>query len=350
MVVTPHVCVVVWCNWHYARERPDMENAFRVASAVWGESSGHRWLPLTNPPVTGGGFISQRASNEGFGVFLNLVETNYWETPWDSLHWNGSESIWHRLPCLINDTHIVRLRKDPCSGTSLESSLHNDCWWPGAYLATGHLQISSWCKPSGTHQGYPDVIQRNVTWLKDYRRPSLPYLKRPIHPKNYVHCPHLDCFAVDCIGRNYPPFSVISPAPMCSCDCPSAEWRNPHYDGVIMSAMASLFTSLKIVCSAVYSGADQRKHQSSASLAFVRGFHRDRWIPHTKGQWRGKCFHLMTSSCFSVTSTAPGRSYDCSSAEWRNPAALMWVNNYKQPLTNDNIATIKQSTIYPVYI
>ena len=23
----------------------------------------------------------------------------------------------------------------------------------------------------------------------------------------------------------------------------------------------------------------------------------DRWIPHTKGQWRGKCFHLMTSSC-----------------------------------------------------
>ena len=22
----------------------------------------------------------------------------------------------------------------------------------------------------------------------------------------------------------------------------------------------------------------------------------DRWIPHTKGQWRGKCFHLMTSS------------------------------------------------------
>ena len=85
-------------------------------------------------------------------------------------------------------------------------------------------------------------------------------------------------------------------------DCPGAEWRNPHYDDVIMSAMASLFTSLKIVCSAVYSGADQRKHQTSASLAFVRGIHRDRWIPRTKGQWRGKCFHLMTSSCFSVIS------------------------------------------------
>ena len=23
----------------------------------------------------------------------------------------------------------------------------------------------------------------------------------------------------------------------------------------------------------------------------------DRWIPRTNGQWRGKCFHLMTSSC-----------------------------------------------------
>ena len=23
----------------------------------------------------------------------------------------------------------------------------------------------------------------------------------------------------------------------------------------------------------------------------------DRWIPRTKGQWRGKCFHLMMSSC-----------------------------------------------------
>ena len=38
--------------------------------------------------------------------------------------------------------------------------------------------------------------------------------------------------------------------------------------------MASQITSLTIVYSAVYSGADQRKHQSSASLAFVRGIHR----------------------------------------------------------------------------
>ena len=64
-----------------------------------------------------------------------------------------------------------------------------------------------------------------------------------------------------------------------------------------MTTIASQITSLTIVYSTVYSDADQRKHQSSASLAFVWGIHRDRWIPRTKGQLRGKCFHLMTSSC-----------------------------------------------------
>ena len=47
-----------------------------------------------------------------------------------------------------------------------------------------------------------------------------------------------------------------------------------HYNDVIMGAIASQITSLMIVYSIVYSAADQRKHQSSASLAFVRGIHR----------------------------------------------------------------------------
>ena len=44
------------------------------------------------------------------------------------------------------------------------------------------------------------------------------------------------------------------------------QWRH--------STMASQITNLTIVYSTVYSGADQRKHQSSASLAFVGGIHR----------------------------------------------------------------------------
>ena len=47
-----------------------------------------------------------------------------------------------------------------------------------------------------------------------------------------------------------------------------------HDNDVIMSTMASQITSLTIVYSIVYLSAGQRKHQSSASLAFVRGIHR----------------------------------------------------------------------------
>ena len=56
-----------------------------------------------------------------------------------------------------------------------------------------------------------------------------------------------------------------------------------HYNDVIVDSMASQITSLTIVYSAVYSCADQRKHQSSASLAFVRGNHR--WPVNSPQKW-----------------------------------------------------------------
>ena len=71
-----------------------------------------------------------------------------------------------------------------------------------------------------------------------------------------------------------------------------------HYSDVIMGAIASRITSLTIVCTIVYSGADQRKQQSSASLAFVRGrgIHRGPVnSPHKRPVTR-KCLRLMTSS------------------------------------------------------
>ena len=51
-------------------------------------------------------------------------------------------------------------------------------------------------------------------------------------------------------------------------------WHIIHYSDVIMSAMSSQITGVPIVCVTVCSGADQMRHQSSASLAFVRGIHR----------------------------------------------------------------------------
>ena len=47
-----------------------------------------------------------------------------------------------------------------------------------------------------------------------------------------------------------------------------------YYSDVIMGAMAFQITGVSIVCLAVCSDAGQRKHQSSALLAFVRGIHR----------------------------------------------------------------------------
>ena len=52
---------------------------------------------------------------------------------------------------------------------------------------------------------------------------------------------------------------------------------------VIMGAMTSQITSLMIVFSTVYSGADQRKHQSSASLAFMPEIHR--WPVNFPHKW-----------------------------------------------------------------
>ena len=50
-----------------------------------------------------------------------------------------------------------------------------------------------------------------------------------------------------------------------------------------MRSMVSQITSLTVVYSTVYSHADQWKHQSSASLAFVRGNHR--WPVNSPHKW-----------------------------------------------------------------
>ena len=56
-----------------------------------------------------------------------------------------------------------------------------------------------------------------------------------------------------------------------------------HYSNAIMGAIASQITSHTIVCSTVYAGADQRKHQSSASLSLVRVTHP--WPLNSPHKW-----------------------------------------------------------------
>ena len=48
---------------------------------------------------------------------------------------------------------------------------------------------------------------------------------------------------------------------------------NTHNSDIIMSVTVSQITGVSIDYSSICSGTDQRNHQSSASLAFVRGIH-----------------------------------------------------------------------------
>ena len=74
---------------------------------------------------------------------------------------------------------------------------------------------------------------------------------------------------------------------------------------ITMDVIASPVTSITIVYATVYSDIDQRKHQSSASLAFVWGIHRGPVnSPHMPSNAK-KCFHLMTSSWLGGPSQLP---------------------------------------------
>ena len=93
------------------------------------------------------------------------------------------------------------------------------------------------------------------------------------------------CFNADYFWRNLAPKWLISAwFPMI------AQHALVHCNDIIMSAMASQITSVSIACSAICSGADQRKRQSSASLAFVRGIHRWPVDPPRKGPVTRKLF------------------------------------------------------------
>ena len=110
----------------------------------------------------------------------------------------------------------------------------------------------------------------------------------------------------------------------------------PHYIDVIMTTIASQITSLTVVYSTVYSDVDQRKYQSSASLAFVWGIHRDRWIPRTKGQLRGKCFHLMASSW---------NTQDVLTEIWKIAPKDMGKTRHRNATTHESLAYLLGCTV-----
>ena len=103
--------------------------------------------------------------------------------------------------------------------------------------------------------------------------------------------------------------------------CFLLQWRHNW-----MGAMASQITGLASVYSTVYSGADQRKHQSSASVAFVWGIH---WSPVNSPTQRVSnadfFFHLMTSSCIGCDEAKPFNPH-------RNKAWYNWFRDMRVQL------------------
>ena len=93
--------------------------------------------------------------------------------------------------------------------------------------------------------------------------------------------------------------SLVSTLPKLS--YPPGGWFD-HYSDIIIGAMASQITSLIIAYSTDYWGADQRKHQSSASLAFCGEFTDDRWPMNSPHKWpvmrKIFSFHDVIILCF----------------------------------------------------
>ena len=97
-----------------------------------------------------------------------------------------------------------------------------------------------------------------------------------------------------------------------------------HYHDVIMSLMVSQITCVATVCSTVCSGEDERKHQSSVSLVFVRGIHW--WLvnsPH-QGPVTRRMFHLMTLSCKGLNTASNGKFWHGSNCHCILRTLITW--------------------------
>ena len=102
---------------------------------------------------------------------------------------------------------------------------------------------------------------------------------------------------------------------------PITKWTL-HYNDVIMGKIASQITSLTIVYSSVYSGADERKHPSSASLAFVWGIHRWPVIYPHKGQVTRKMFPFDDVIMGTIKSSSV-------KFEWKYTKMVLWETAFE---------------------
>ena len=100
-----------------------------------------------------------------------------------------------------------------------------------------------------------------------------------------------------------------------------------------MGAMASQITSFTIVYSTVYSDANQRKHQSSSSLVFVRGNHRGPLNSPHKWPVTRKMFPFDDVIMNSVdTSCAPQRLHSAEQTKSKQRSGYIYDMMSRPPL------------------
>ena len=70
-----------------------------------------------------------------------------------------------------------------------------------------------------------------------------------------------------------------------------------NYNDVIVGAMASQIISLRLFIEPFIQAQIKENIKAPRHWPLCGKFTGDRWIPRTNGQYHGKWFHLMTSSC-----------------------------------------------------
>ena len=153
----------------------------------------------------------------------------------------------------------------------------------GCFAGTGaivRLPQCQWSKPDGYGK-----ISQCITTTKHSKAKTVciflgTYCRNSHHIDQRVPLPSFVC---KCIPLSWKMSFRLKWLPVYAC-------KENHYIDIIMSTMASQITSPTIVYSTVHSGTDERKHQSSVSLAFVRGIHR--WLVNSlhKGPVTQKMF------------------------------------------------------------
>ena len=194
---------------------------------------------------------------------------------------------------------------------------HGDCWWPGNYLTPRHLQPSWWRMPLGVQGTDPNImiseanqidamVLHNIT-LDSYSLKRA-WITLSIFPRNFTSETH--CHIYWYLGPHFSP-SMDTHMPNKLWDEITYPFLNFNGYTVEVWEWRSYFITLRWRQNGRDSVSNHQPGHCLFSLLFGRrskktlklrvtglcvGNHRDRWIPRTKGQLRGKCFHLMTSS------------------------------------------------------